>query len=942
MSAYGTAPVTANVERTAVTPTVKINGGLLPWASCSEINHSAGITPTKAIITIAGNFDLSTNVTLNGVSFGFKNGARCEVREGDILSFVGFLQKRRDVGQGNQVRWEAWDAVRVLLSKIRVRGALVWDKADSTTKFLTRFEARTNPKGAKNCIPVKIAGINGLVPVFSAHAEQTAAYDDRTDDEAMTEGVVGSWTPAKFARYLAAVANLAPGVIAGTNTRNWRYLKSDALAKWDPASCDFVGTAAGSTDSTMHKKMPDQSFRGQTILAALIRTLEIGGTYGLGVTFGESSSGGAKANVSFYVKDSSYATSKIDLFLQRGGDVSNINSVVDFELEEDCSEVAETVIADGAVRKLETTIQATPTFGTNAWTASANDTARPGWDSDEQTAFQLIIKGDGTNAYRVTQIPDKSRGETWCTGSSLNNSAVATDIGAKTSAALALARQYLPRVWKTIIIDSEKLFTTGPLAGVGSAFSDTSTYPYLKVRRPVLAELLQPFVDDNNKITRDHFPIRIQIKKSADDPWQDVKFNSGLEVKADGSIHLHGLTDDISTSDDENIYDGSLVSDPENVTPRHIKITLATVFDHRVEGIADGTSGQIDGSIRDALGGGAVHYVDSPDAWREEHQYSSEVTSATLYPAEDGQGGTSSLTRKLRDDSAAAQGHAQRRLSSQKWQRRMSSWAMSGIRNEFKVGMYIEKVKVSGQSGDVDYVVQAPIEELTFSYMNQMTNIGGLLSEAVSGGTAKAAFAPGAAQTGASGGSSSPAASGSPAFSGGANAGEPQYGKAGAAAPSARAGSAAAGRPNGGRLNKYGGPAGLELDNAQVGAGSYDKGAAGLGGDDLAERGSKTASGNAFEKKGGPLTGKAVYVGGKSFVPADQYESPAESARRTRDQRLTDRTKYEGATAQSSEHGRSLSEQGRGNAFQRWKDYQQQDDTAPRRFARRGKGTYSD
>jgi len=731
MPNYGTYDNLSSLEAQAVQPTVVIDGSLYDYCTALSIEDNTGIVPSKCFVRIGGNaFEVSGNITLNAYSWPFRTGSRVQINNGYEPLFLGALRKRRDLGQPNSIVWECWDD-RHLLSKIPVRGCLVYDPVDNVVKFISKFINRVNPKGLNNCVGATIPGITGVVPVFTELAETGQGWDDSDTDTTLTVGKVSSWTPSKYLKYLCALANLPAGALAGINADTWRSLAVSQRLSWDYATCNFP------SNPNMDKKLPDHTFQAETMLKALGQALEMSATYGLCVVY----PGGGKSAINFYPLDNApYSSSgspanNPSITLIRGGDIASggdIRTAYDFELDEDGSDICESALVDGNPVVVEAEF---------VDDQSGTATLKKSWTTDDQTAFAFMINGgtgapvtDGSRTYAkyYTRQPDTAANEKWtdmpsalCDGTGVNPYALINSDGARN-----IARALIPRVWRAYEIDTPHSATI--LAGVAGKFANLTTYPILNMPRPTLPEQVQYYIDQSGRKTRIQFPIRIQVAYTGSlippNAYHDVTANSGVRIDSTGLIWLDGLTDDVGSQQDL-IYTGSLTSGPDSVTANNVKINIACELDIRKAQLINQSAGQIDPLESTDLGGGPMLYIDSPEGYHEDHQVGSNPSAILNIPsASTGYPTSVPLTRILRDDTARQITHATRRVKDKKFIKRTSTWAMIGIRPDFRAGMYIEKIQVTGQGGDTDYIIQAPINSVVYDFMAQVTHVGGLVS----------------------------------------------------------------------------------------------------------------------------------------------------------------------------------------------------------------------
>jgi len=307
----------------------------------------------------------------------------------------------------------------------------------------------------------------------------------------------------------------------------------------------------------------------------------------------------------------------------------------------------------------------------------------------------------------------------------------------KSPEAMALARLFFPRVYKAFSIPYDKIATA--LAGYGSAFSNQLLYPRLSCKRPCFEEQLQFMIrnlkggTDIENTSRQAYPIFMKVGE-ATDTMVPVPFAVGLRVTGDGLIWFDGLAEE---SDGEMycMYTSSAYINPLSMTlAKYIYVNLAFPMDHRVFGYSELSGDQtsiFSTAFNDAGFGPTLHYVDSPEAYFERHQVNS-------YPAphdnwyEGSATTTAPLNRILMPGSERvhAVNAARRKLAYMRHPRRSTSWRMIGIHTEYKAGDWIGTTEFIEPAGaDLNYEVQASLSSVTHDFQEQITTLGGLVSE---------------------------------------------------------------------------------------------------------------------------------------------------------------------------------------------------------------------
>ena len=696
-------PTAALTELSAMSATVSsLSGGgsAYDFAEVLRIEHSGGIVPGKAFVSVRNlnAADENGHVTLQTAGAFAPNcmkfWSRIRISANGSTIFIGSLVKRRDWISGNAAIFEFWDD-RWLLSKIPIRGALVYDNFDGSVKFLPRYSCRVNPHGYKNCMRAgSLPGVpDGDLYVFSELPEQgtqTLANDGAVgNDDSAGPGQAIYWTPERFLKYLRALALYTP---PAAYLGSWANLDATKL-QWNAAACQFQ-------DGPMRRMMPDLDFRGQRVLGALQRTLDVTGDYQLSCDY---RAGGGQTAIAFYVRDRTLAPSRRSINLQRAGSASDIKTAFDGVAETDASELCTGVVVEGASPKIESEF---------IYTNNPGDTLVPVWSAAEQSGFlQIIATGKDLAG---NDLPGGSSG-------SLRNS----------RQALQAARLSFPKPYRAFQLKGAGL--AGILAGVGNSYLNV---PVLLDFKTPLSEQLQPYFESSGvKRGRVRVPVRIQVSASAASTvYHDVAYNNGFRISDDGIIWFDGLTDDLAGFD--SLYDGSLQNYTTGAAPavRKIKINCAIVHDTRIMAALDvfkdgvdpnGIRDQLDESLNGSSGPALQHYVLAPDSFQQEQQLASNPVLNGSFAASDGGSPpklvtlNTPITAVIYDDSAQIKAHAQRRHKDVARFRRSNTWKLPGIRLDFSAGDFIDKVVFQGASGE--YKINAALELVTYDFRKQET-----------------------------------------------------------------------------------------------------------------------------------------------------------------------------------------------------------------------------
>lgn len=783
----------STVEWSAYKPKVYIGevGGIQQYYEnlhCLRIEYSGGINPSKAYLRETSSLDATRqeqrpNKTLTP-SWFYRHGSRVMIKDvvGDVerIIFLGSLHQRQD-SASSDVAWTAIDD-RDLLAKIPVRGALVRDN-DGSIKYISRFNCQTNPGGMWNCTAAEYNGL--LYPVFSPNAYYGKNYEEpneQFDNPLVNNGNIIPWTPRRFLQYLQLLANISEsdGIDGVYADSGWRSLANCSRLKFLADSVSMIDSSNIPNDifDPLNRKMPDVNFQGKNLLIALNDTLTTVGTHGLNLLINQA----GYSEVSFYQKFPviSEPTNELDdsgnevpsepvgkiLKLQRRGSASipGSNTIYDFQVFEDSTNSCESVLVEGQPVYLETELNYNPD-------AISTSSLKPAWTEDEEIAFLYMINGsstatsvgDGYAKIPLTQWNEKAAYSVFNASNftSANGEAFPGSselkpwVQARTQAAVALARATFPRVFKCFYIDSQYL---PALAGYNDVFSDTSKYPVLDYKRPILPEQLQYMLtsqdstDNVYEWLKSNYPVRVQVKKEADEQFHDSTYQSGIRVSGDGLIWLDSICESINGTD-ECVYDESILANPLGCVMKRIKINAAMPLDHRVSGYQTikninqryATEDNIGSSefvatYNQLLGQDAytLRYIDSRGSYNEFHQVDSTPCSSLNYIQ--GQSEVEiPISRILpngeeRDDATY---YALKRLITERTVKKVSSFKVVGIRYDYSIGDWILNITgiVSPDVTDATfadttiYSINAPVENITLDFEAQSTNIGGLITE---------------------------------------------------------------------------------------------------------------------------------------------------------------------------------------------------------------------
>lgn len=719
-------------------------GSVFEFGQVLRVEQAIGITPSKAFVSIrnVASFDEEGAIVLNDGSvisektLQYFSRACVDVRGTTV--FIGSLYVRDDDIESKSVTLEYWDD-RWLLSKIPMRGCLVYDKKAQAVKWLTRYVPIVNPGGYRNCTSAVIGGVSTFV--FTELGEQgtegQTPYDLVGQEPSMEPGVALFWTPARFASYLRAFATIARTEYAGTqallNTGKllWPEFGFTANSPSEPLRNDFAT-----------HRMTETSFQGQYVLGALVKTLEdICAEYTLGVGFKN-----AQSELQL-VSCTALNKLTVTLPIQTSGPVSDIKSMFRGVMKTNASEWCGGQLVEGSPPLVEGRFEFIPKNGAGAVVGSVREMTTddiadvalyPEWTADEETKFMRIIT--------MGVSPDGSRLK-YSDG---------TEIPTHSVDLMQIARNSYPKPWRCFSLRGAALGAI--LNGVARSIPQTGTsfggMPRITSFKALRAMQLQPYFETNvaGKVARGRIRLdmRIETQNAAANGggvYHDVLFNNGLRIDDDGLIWFDGLTDDIGETLDR-IYTGDLrnpsLTDPDDTRdvnyPKLKKIRLnatiacdfrvyasASIVDYDPHNVKDRIAPDVvvgcgEVAANAAATGRLLSYVHNPEGFREEHQVASYPCEPAAFQVtnDDGTGLQNLVTpvnKILHSDATELAAYAKRKLKDKARLIRSFRFDMIGVRPEFMAGQFVEKVQkqpsgeeypVNGVADRVIYYFESP------------------------------------------------------------------------------------------------------------------------------------------------------------------------------------------------------------------------------------------
>jgi hypothetical protein len=361
----------------------------------------------------------------------------------------------------------------------------------------------------------------------------------------------------------------------------------------------------------------------------------------------------------------------------------------------------------------------TPRHGSSglAITARSGINVRVGGDDDDLVAFgcseefptfdalhvlggvssvQLTVEYNSALAASSTLVPAWSTEDETAYKTALNGAALA-DREQK----MHELRQCYPDVFRAYRLvrkdDDETAYAAlvTKLSGISGTLG-VSNVPWIR-------QALDRLYSDKNGI---EYPLRVQLYQ--DSSWKDVKSTGGLESDGSGRIFFNGFTDE--RNGDLNVYMGSLIDAPNDVTHRRVKLTLRVPIDDRINDNAQGEE------VLDTGWTPACKLVRN-NAWVRIDSVNADVSTA--YP---------DVNETLVDDSSALSAWTSTAPADEHCRtRRSHRWVLLGINELYFAGNWLESVDVRGTAGalivslDLNGLV---IAETTLDFQKQITVVG--------------------------------------------------------------------------------------------------------------------------------------------------------------------------------------------------------------------------
>lgn len=641
--------------------------------------------------------------------------------------FLGNMLQRNDSGAQDYPVWIAHDD-RWLMSRFIVRGAFIYDShynSDPKASFMSRYTCHFNPNGMNNCVGIQTT--SGLVPMFYPYAEATTATE--TIFAKLTKDDLTAWTPRRALQYLQFIS-MVNDAYDGYNTKRngYRTFYASSRLQWTMKLDALDGSQGRGGDDPLDAKLQSIDISGKSLLESICQILHVAGTHDVGLDI--------KNDTSYIMLYPRYRNeSSLVINVRRGGSVDEANIAVDFDLSEDASNIAESVLIEGQERKAELRLEFDPSLGSDYLDDPEDDfvnTISPAWTDQDELWFTKVIEGNETYAYLpaspglIPSVLQDGTGGTY-------------PVDARSKGAISLARQLYPDVFMTYQINVENLATTAksPMHGINEEWKNETNYPINYDVRSLYNEQL------NKLDSLDRIPVRCMILNwngdnnptekidkrtgsTTEAMWIESPYLNGLMINP-RKFRLVGLTENLDSGDTTQVncsYLGSLYVDPLNVRRRGIRLNIAIPLDHRIEGYSELSTeevSELDPTMTDQLGGKLIAYEQN-DAFVHEYNMDS-------FPQPNTTGNVKIPDKNIQFDEQNINAAAARMLQRQRNPEKRSNWIFPGIRRDYQPGKFVSKVKVIGGLGtDIDYKIESIIPSVVYDFLRQITRVGGIHS----------------------------------------------------------------------------------------------------------------------------------------------------------------------------------------------------------------------
>jgi hypothetical protein len=673
----------------------------------SRVVLQAGAEPSHALVEIPLTAFEEAAPAIAGVNGGPISSVRVGTRALVSVSAAGFggsapllcgsvVNIQQDIASDGATLTIFDD--RWLLAGVPVAGQFVYQPADGSIVYRQRGPARFNPRGRPNCLD------SALGPLFSPYPDYGREDGDADPAPGGATRAARPWRHSDIAAYLRRTLCSAD-FSAQTAAFPWfvrvpeqRLLAPESFGielEGDPAAADdddgrsAAGHTARDREAGSDGKAPDLALEGLDLLSALTRVVESAGAYALNCSAlqEQSAQGGRQGRSALSIVPARYiagqARAQTVLRPCQGAvsDSAGRVGVVAGQIEEDGSDVFTSVAVCGEPVRLELRVEHTVGGG-------GAQGLEPAWAVEDETAFRAYIKNH----------PDRPR----------------------TPEVFIEACWKFPRVFAAYHVPDNFDYLAG---------TKYAGFPRLKSHPPILPRLLTTFSETVTAQKRRQFsyPVSIELKDD-DDQYRSRSQLDGLEVDDDGTLWLSALREAGLHENESGTWKGG-AGDPDAITARDLRVTLALQLDHRVCAALD-LGGASNSGAAQADPNGAAGRV-APDLQR---QYFADAGAAyrehlrkNAWPLPQSVHGSSvsadraSAGNELKSDAPLAAIHAQRRLAEVARVRKTTRLVFPSAML-WEPGQAIEALDNRGLSGG-RYPLRGVIRRVTHTYESNTTEV---------------------------------------------------------------------------------------------------------------------------------------------------------------------------------------------------------------------------
>lgn len=602
-----------------------------PYWTASEVRLNTGRNPSTAVchIPLAASTDetaptvagITSSPVLSGIKIGTPVGIYDQYSGGEQVVFTGYVEKIIQNLKDDTATVHCVDA-RWMLDSIFVIGQLFYNATSNTVSYRQGWRCVMNENGQPNCCPdmdgrpVFCVANMGLTVGEEPATDISASYDNNGKPQATY------WTPQLALDYFYRM--FADGSTTAYTTAFPWFTQIPGNLSW-PISLSSATMQVNSLTLNSYRKAAEYDFEGMKLTDVLQRLCEAAGPYALFIEPQSDSYGGTLQ----VVRTRYDGTNAISVARATGGNANPDMDDVVFTAGEICDDGRDTytrfVVAGDNVH-IEIRL------------STVDGSLRKGWDNATFTNWKN---------YQVT-----------------NGS---TTVPGTANSAFEQANSEYNKVLRCYRIEPTFDFQQG---------TTEASYPRAEAGRPPLPHLLSSFLEGTGSTLADRiqapYDIRFEYSTDGGATWFLASGESGLSIDpVDGAIYVDALRKSGTAADTTwsgVTWSGSLLN-PGSITANDVRVTLAIPCDHRLT-VAQRLA--VDQSAALALSGDSNEdnssiYKGTTRLWYADaaHLYAKDIPNTTVgdWPVPQSVAGATAQTNTLRDDTAFAQQHLNRKTA---------------------------------------------------------------------------------------------------------------------------------------------------------------------------------------------------------------------------------------------------------------------------------------